>query len=170
MAKRNFGKDYKTPRELVTLLKNRGLIINDRQKAQLYLESIGYYRLSAYMHPLLKTPKTLHQYKEGATFSKVVMLYRFDKKLRLLLFNEIEKIEIAVREAVMNMTAEQTGDIYWLTNPSYFHNQAIFNNSMTMLTKEYEHSTEDFIEHFKRTYTEPFPPAWILGELLPMGA
>ena len=39
-----------------------------------------------------------------------------------------------------------------------------------MLTKEYEHSTEDFIEHFKRTYTEPFPPAWILGELLPMGS
>ena len=105
MAKRNFGKDYKTPRELVTLLENRGLIINDRQKAQLYLESIGYYRLSAYMHPLLKTPKILHLYKEGATFNKVMMLYRFDKKLRLLLFNEIEKIEIAVREAVMNMTA-----------------------------------------------------------------
>jgi len=33
MTKRNFGKDYKTPRELVTLLENRGLIINDRQKA-----------------------------------------------------------------------------------------------------------------------------------------
>ena len=32
MTKRNFGKDYKTPRELVTLLENRGLIINDRQK------------------------------------------------------------------------------------------------------------------------------------------
>ena len=69
MTKRNFGKDYKTPRELVTLLENRGLIINDRQKAQLYLESIGYYRLSAYMHPLLKTPKILHLYKEGATFN-----------------------------------------------------------------------------------------------------
>ena len=39
-----------------------------------------------------------------------------------------------------------------------------------MLSKEYERSTEDFIEHFKRTYTEPFPPAWILGELLPMGS
>lgn len=30
MAKRNFRKDYKTPQELVTLLENRGLIINDR--------------------------------------------------------------------------------------------------------------------------------------------
>ena len=68
-------------------------------------DELGYYRLSAYMHPLLKTPKNLHLYKAGATFNKVMMLYRFDKKLRLLLFNEIEKIEIAVREAVMNMTA-----------------------------------------------------------------
>ena len=122
------------------------------------------------MYPLLKAPKTLHHYKFGSSFSKVMMLYRFDKKLRLLLFNEIEKIEVAVREAVMNMTIERTSDIYWLTNSSYFHNQTIFNNSMTMLSKEYERSTEDFIEHFKRTYNEPFPPAWILGELLPMGS
>lgn len=122
------------------------------------------------MHPLLKTPKILHLYKEGATFNKVMMLYRFDKKLRLLLFNEIEKIEIAVREAVMNMTAERTGDIYWLTNSAHFRDPSIFVNSMAMLSEEYERSTEDFIEHFKRTYTEPFPPAWILGELLPMGS
>ena len=137
MAKRNFGKDYKTTQELVSLLENRGLIIDDKQKAQLYLESIGYYRLSAYMHPLLKVPKALHQYKEGATFSKVMMLYRFDKKLRLLLFNEIEKIEIAVREAVMNMTVERTGDIFWLINPIHFRDQSIFNNSMAMLSKEH---------------------------------
>lgn len=170
MAKRNFGKEYKTPQELVSLLEARGLIINNCQKAQLYLQSIGYYRLSAYMHPFLREPKSMHQYKEGASFKKVMMLYRFDKKLRLFLFNEIEKIEIAVREAVMNMTAERTGDIYWLTNSSFFHNQAIFHNSMTMLSKEYERSTEDFIEHFKNTYTETYPPAWILGELLPMGS
>ena len=170
MAKRNFGKEYKNPEELVSLLKSRGLIINDSQKAQHYLQSIGYYRLSAYMHPLLESPKSLHKYKKNASFSKVMMLYRFDKKLRLFLFNEIEKIEIAVREAVMNMTAERTGDIYWLTESSYFRDQTIFKNSTNMLSKEYERSTEDFIEHFKKTYTEPFPPAWILGELLPMGS
>ena len=83
MAKRYFGKDYKSSEELVALLKSRGLIINDSQKAQRYLECIGYYRLSAYMHPLLKAPKILHQYKPDTTFEKVMMLYRFDKKLRL---------------------------------------------------------------------------------------
>lgn len=35
-----------------------------------------------------------------------MMLYRFDKKLRLLMFNEIEKIEIAIRRAVMQITAD----------------------------------------------------------------
>lgn len=170
MTKKTFGKEYKTPLELINLLESRGLIINDKQKAQAYLENIGYYRLSAYMYPLLKFPKSQHQYKQDASFDKAMMLYRFDKKLRLFLFNEIEKIEIAVREAVMNMTAERTGNIYWLTDSSCFRNQAIFNNSKAMLTKEYEHSTEDFIEHFKTTYIEPYPPAWILGELLPMGS
>jgi abortive infection bacteriophage resistance protein len=57
---------------------------------------MSYYRLSAYMYPLLKMPKTAHLYKEGSSFKKVMMLYRFDKKLRLLMFNEIEKIEIAI--------------------------------------------------------------------------
>ena len=55
------------------------------------------------MYPLLKMPKTAHLYNEGSTFKKVMMLYRFDNKLRLLMFNEIEKIEIAIRRAVMQI-------------------------------------------------------------------
>lgn len=38
-------------------------------------------------------PKEQHRYKPNTTFDQVMMLYRFDKKLRLLIFNEIEKIE-----------------------------------------------------------------------------
>ena len=62
------------------------------------------------MYPLLKMPKTAHLYKNGSTFKKVMILYRFDKKLRLLMFNEIEKIEIAIRRAVMQITADMTAD------------------------------------------------------------
>ena len=88
-----FGKSYTSPHDLVSLLQLRGLYIPDALKAEHYLEHIGYYRLSAYMHPLLEIPKEHHLYKRGATFSKVMMLYRFDKKLRLLLFNELEKTD-----------------------------------------------------------------------------
>ena len=96
-----FTKWFESSENLVNLLESRGLQICDRNKAIQYLDNIGYYRLSAYMYPLLKMPKTAHLYKEGSTFKKVMMLYRFDKKLRMLMFNEIEKIEIAIRRAVM---------------------------------------------------------------------
>ena len=94
-----FKKKYYSTKELTRLLKSRGLLITDTIRAEAYLQNIGYYRLSAYMLPFLSMPKTDHQFKSGTTFDNVLDLYRFDKKLRVLLFNEIEKIEIAFREA-----------------------------------------------------------------------
>ena len=96
------------------------MIVTDTTKAESYLDYIGYYRLSAYMHPLLKLPKSLHQYKPNASFDQVMMLYRFDKKLRLLIFNEIEKIEIAVRSAIVNIGSEMTNNSFWLTDSNNF--------------------------------------------------
>ena len=90
--------------------------ITDEEKAQHYLSHIGYYRLSAYMYPLLSIPKEQHLFKRGVSFGKVMKLYRFDKKLRLLLFNEIEKIEIAVRCAIVNFGTEMTGNPFWMTD------------------------------------------------------
>ena len=108
----HFTKHYMTEADLGALLESRGLVISDEAKAVRYLESIGYYRLSAYMYPFLKVPKESHQYKEGTSFQQVLNLYRFDKKLRMLLLNEIEKVEIAIRRAIMNIPVQMTGDIY----------------------------------------------------------
>lgn len=162
-------KHYETEKALVALLKARGLIIYDDIKAVRYLENIGYYRLSAYMYPFLKEPKENHQYKPGTTFKQILHLYRFDKKLRMLLFNEIEKVEIAIRRAIINIPIEMTGDMYWLTNNIHFANQYTFQDTKSNIDKEYAKSTEDFIKHFKKNYSNPYPPAWILGELLTIG-
>lgn len=164
-----FIKPFASSADLVKLLVSRGLSIDDTQKAEMHLNNIGYYRLSAYMHPLLLIPKTNHRYKSGATFRQVMMLYRFDKKLRMLIFNEIEKIEIAIRRAVMQITAEMTGDAFWLTNSSYFLDTNKFYDTLRTITGEYNKSREEFIQHFKATYSEPYPPTWILGELLTIG-
>lgn len=170
MNKVHFTKSYKTPAELVEILKERNFDIKDSLLAESYIKNIGYYRLSAYMYPFLEFPKTNHTFKTGTDFGQIIRIYSFDKKLRLFLFNEIEKIEIAVRESILNITSEVTGDIYWLTTETHFRNRQIFIKTKALLANEYEKSTEDFIEHFKQTYTEPFPPAWIIGELLPMGS
>ena len=164
-----FTKMYSSPNDLVQLLKARGLEITDEEKAKHYLSHIGYYRLSAYMYPLLSFPKEQQLFKQGVTFGKVMMLYRFDKKLRLLLFNEIEKIEIAVRCAVINFGTEMIGDSFWMTNPNNFSNPQKFSRSLHLIEEELSHTKEDFINHFKETYSNQFPPAWMLTEILPFG-
>ena len=105
-----FQKPYTNPYDLVLRLQQRGLSVTDTVKAERYIEYIGYYRLSAYMYPLLQMPKELHRYKPNTSFDQVMMLYRFDKKLRLLIFNEIEKIEVAVRSAIVNIGSAMTGE------------------------------------------------------------
>lgn len=113
-----------------------------------------YYRLSAYMFPFLKDPKTAHQYKPGVTFNQILRLYRFDKKLRVLLFNEIEKIEVAFRSCVVDTMVNRTGDNFWMTNSAIVHPATI-----SRIHQEYDRSSEDFIKHFKLTYSDSYPPA-----------
>ena len=48
-----FNKQFSTSAELVTLLRSRGMHIEEERKAEDYLDNIGYYRLSAYMYPFL---------------------------------------------------------------------------------------------------------------------
>lgn len=121
------------------------------------------------MYPFLQSPKTDHIFKKGVTFDQILNLYRYDKKLRILLFNEIEKIEIAFREAIANITAQMTGDIFWMTNAKYFRNQTIYHKTHSLIEAEYNKSTEDFIKHFKSKYSDPFAPAWMLSEIIPFG-
>ena len=81
-----YPKHYSSPTQIVRILKNhRGMIIADEAKAERYLTNISYHRLSAYIFPFYQMPKTTLKLKGGTTFEKVLALYRFDKKLRLLL-------------------------------------------------------------------------------------
>ena len=164
-----FPKTYNNSQDLVNLLQSRGLTINDVSRAERYIDFIGYYRLSAYMYPLLQMPKELHRYKNGASFDQVLTLYRFDKKLRLLIFNEIEKIEVAIRSAIVNVGCELTGSPFWMTDCTHFIDQKKYTHTTTLIDAEIRHSREDFISHFRQTYTNPYPPAWILAEVLPFG-
>ena len=164
-----FQKPYTSAHNLVKLLQSRGLTVADTAKAEKYLEYIGYYRLSAYMYPLLEFPKEQHQYKPNSSFSQVMMIYRFDKKLRLLIFNEIEKIEVAVRCAIVNIGSEMTSNPFWMTDINNFNDESKFNHTTELIDAELRRSKEDFINHFKQTYTNPYPPAWILSEVIPFG-
>ncbi|MDY3848136.1 MAG: Abi family protein [Prevotella sp.] len=125
-----FDKSFMQPDDMVELLRHRGLEIENPQRVSHYIRNIGYYRLSAYMFPLLCQPKEEHCFKQGSKFQDALNLYRFDKKLRLFLFNEIEKVEIALRSTLANLVAEETGNIFWMTDETLFANSDKFRRTM----------------------------------------
>ena len=109
-----------THRQVVALLQSRGLYVEDVERSENYLRRIGYYRFSAYLYPLLSTPKENHVFKSGNTFNQALDMYRFDRHLRLLMFNDIEMIEIAVRSAIVNITSRETCNPFWDDRPIMF--------------------------------------------------
>lgn len=164
-----YTKTYASPNQLVSLLRSRGLAIRDEARAKEYLRHIGYYRFSAYLYPLLTTPKENHVFKSGSTFDNALVMYRFDRHLRLLMFNQIEKIEVAVRSSIVNISSRETGNPFWMTDPSCFYDAKQFVKTKQLIDTELAKSREEFIEHFRNTYSEPYPPAWMLAEILPLG-
>ena len=143
--------------------------MEDERKVESYLLNIGYHRLSAYIYPFYKSPKSDLKLKEGTNFEQVLTLYRFDKKLRILLFNEIEKIEVAIRSVLANIGCQELDDRYWITKPEYFANADKFNQTLAVIDKELTSSKEDYIEDFRRNYVENYPPAWMITEVLSFG-
>jgi abortive infection bacteriophage resistance protein len=96
-------------------------------------------------------------------------MYRFDRKLRLFLFNEIEKIEVSIRSMMSNLISTALGDVFWMTDIHHFFNADFFNKRLVLIRSELDKSSEDFIVHFKNTYSNPYPPAWMISEVVPFG-
>ena len=164
-----FIKQYASPAELLTILQDRGLELCETVNSEAILRSIGYYRLSGYLYPFLEQPKSTHVFKPGSSLLAALKLYEFDRKLRMLVFDQIERIEIAVRSAIVNITCAETHDVFWMTNSTYFAHSHKFEKTMSLIDKELQNSHEDFVSHFRHTYEEPYPPSWMLAEILPLG-
>jgi abortive infection bacteriophage resistance protein len=97
-GKEQFSKPALSVDRQISLLTSRGLIIEDEAKAKHYLSFIGYYRLSGYCLHFQNggNSEIRHQFKPGTTFNSVLELYIFDRKLRLMLIDIIERIEVAI--------------------------------------------------------------------------
>lgn len=182
----------------LNLLKSRGLHISDEPNAKEYLKRIGYYRLSGYFYSMRQISgeisllengrkpigevKTrcivLDEFKPNACFQDAVELYIFDKKLRLLVLDALERIEIAIRVDIAYLLGQS--DKYAYLNPSMLHTSFCSDLNKTnkgvsqyheWLSKHAQlinRSKEEFIKHNKATYGLPLP-IWVACEVWDFG-
>lgn len=165
----DFAKKPLNVDDQIRLLESRGMIFADKAKAAVYLSNISYYRLSAYWYTFLETPKTNHQFKTGTSFQQAIDTYVFDRKLRLLIFDEIERIEIALRTQVIYHFSHQFGS-HWYDDKTLYRKPEHYYKFNKLLIDEMDRTSEVFIKHYRRTYTYPsMPPAWMTLELASLG-
>jgi len=167
------------------LWEQRGLSVPDPTRALHYLRFIGYYRLSAYALPFQQASAGtgLSQpdkpFRPGTAFEDILRMYVFDRELRLLVMDAIERIEVAVRTCVANEMAVRHG-AHWFMEPRHFHPR--FNHARFLGKLEEElkiqfsghpptgQHHEPFINHYYQAYGEPYlPPVWMVAEMQSLG-
>jgi len=179
--KQNYCKPALTIDQQLDLLVARGLTIPDRDKARHYLNYIGYYRLSGYFLTFQQsTSGTVpHSFKKDITFKDVLDCYIFDRELRLLVMDAIERIEVAFRACISNTMSESHGP-HWFMNSTHFIPRFKHAELLDRIRRETFHSSvtsarnhprrESFIHHYYETYSHPdLPPSWMVVEVMSLG-
>jgi abortive infection bacteriophage resistance protein len=155
----------------LALLRGRGMIIADEPDSRHWLQHANYFRLRAYWLSFESnyTPGEAHVFNTGTTFEQVKRLYTFDRKLRLLVLDAIERLEVSLRTCWAHAMAMRHG--------SHAHlDDTLFNASDKRerckfeLVHELQRSSETFVKHYRQTYLHPqSPPVWAACEVMTLG-
>lgn len=165
-----YTKPALTIAQQIAKLVAEGMIVGDAALAHHCLQHISYYRLSAYWlyfeHPKGQAGP---RFKAETTFEDVIALYEFDRGLRLLVLDAVERIEVAIRGSWAYVLATKAGSHGYLDGLLY-SNQHIFADNCRKLDEEADRSKDTFILHYKAKYSGPArPPVWMASELMSFG-
>ncbi|RHW36026.1 DNA-binding protein [Neobacillus notoginsengisoli] len=157
-----------TFKEQVKLFESRKLHIEDSDYAEKILQRVNYYRLSAYGLSF-KDRLIKDEYVAGASFNKMVSLYEFDRRLRLLLLGALETIEIAFRTHISYELAHKLGPIGYRDKENFL-NEKFHQDSLIELDSLISKSRkgELFVEHHFKKYDGVFP-IWAAIEVTSFG-
>lgn len=144
-------------------------MVGDRTVMERRLSSVSYHRLSAYWHPFRLGTDT---FTPGTSFDLVWQRYVFDRALRVLVMDVLERIEVAVRTRLANAWASAFGPMRY-TEAANWGDQQRHQRFMEDLRKEVDRAA-DKEELLKRFFDEhrgahTCPPVWMAAEVMSFG-
>jgi abortive infection bacteriophage resistance protein len=151
------------------LLISRGMV-GDRDLMIARLSSVSYYRLTGYWFPFRMAED---QFRAGTSFDEVWRRYVFDRRLRLLVMDAIERIEIAVRTQLSLHHSHEHGPFGYATDPASLPELKGTRHSefLQRVHEEIDRSKEYFVKHFRTKYGDHHDdiPIWMAAEVLSLG-
>lgn len=188
-----YKKQFLTFDKKIDLLRSRKMDIpeEDVSYARNLLGRIGYYRLSGYWYVYRQgegqSPTPEEDFTPGVSLHDVENLYVFDRNLRILVFNAIESIEVALRALIGHALGSHGSMAH--TDPSLFrdsftksapdteklgtsHTAERYNwmrskhyNWIKSAERKTDRSKADFVRHFKDKYGMTLP-IWVVTEVI----
>lgn len=168
--KMKFNKPALTLEQQLDQLIQRGLQCKDRAQALHYLSHLNYYRLGAYWLPF-EADHPSHTFKPGTHFDQILNLYVFDRELRLLVLDAIERVEVSLRSGWAYTLAHQHGPHAHLDASLFKDSARNWDHAQQVqkLENDARKSQETFIQHHYSKYQEPLPPVWAAAEIMTLG-
>lgn len=184
-----YAKPYLTVDQQLEKLKSRGLTVTDEDRAKAYLSRIGYYRLSGYWFPFRVATRTRQpngrmltvagdDFKPGVEFRHIVELYVFDKNLRMVVLDAIERVEIGLRSSIALLMGQKGAwahrdpallDGKFARRADPRTGRVPHADWLAKLDQDFAKSNEQFAKHFRQKYPGEHAPLWIATELWDFG-
>ena len=162
--------------EQIRLLRSRGMQFKSETFAKESLSHISYFRLKYYWKDM-RDEETDHDFLPDAIFEDVIARYNFDRNLRLILFDAIEIIEVALRAKIINVLSQTTGSGLWYLDESLFEREDYHLKFVLDLKREFERCSEPFAKEYlarhsqwdRETLGGDNPDAWMILEVATFG-
>lgn len=166
----NYPKKALSIDEQAERLIQRGLIA-DKNELMKRLSSVSYYRLSGYLYPFRQSES--EDYIEGTTLKVIWGRYCFDRRLRVLFLDVIERVEVSIRTQLTYHFSHEHGAFGHCEERNFPSLKiADYIDWRESLLTETSRSKEAFKKHFFKKYgdTHRNLPVWMASELMSMGS
>ncbi|MCC8118110.1 MAG: Abi family protein [Bacteroidales bacterium] len=157
--------------EQIQCLKDNGMVFDNEDKAREVLLDIGYYRFGFYSFPFEITFPALdnrdHKLKPGTSFKSVFEIYEFDSKLRRIILNVLDRIEVNIRTCITYYgSLTYIKDPYWFVNSNYMESSFIRSFEDKVYSNMRDHPV---IKHHHQNHKGRYAPAWKTMEFMTLG-
>jgi abortive infection bacteriophage resistance protein len=152
------------------LLLGRGLE-GDRDLVIERLRAVNYYRLSAYWYTYRDPNSSANRLISGTTMHDVWRRYTFDRQLRLMVMDAVERVEIALRTQIVNRHALKYGPFGYVDPVALPGLKKVEHDRLLRKVRtEAGNSREDFVRHYRDKYEDERDlPLWMACELMTFG-
>jgi abortive infection bacteriophage resistance protein len=116
----------------------------------------------------MQTDKVNHVFAPNSCFENVIARYHFDRQLRLILFDAIEFIEIALRSKLIYHLSQAYGGL-WYLDDSIVTDKDKHQICLADLQNEFTRNRENFAKEFRIKHPNENPDAWVIFEVATFG-